>query len=383
MLHARRDKAGGTFIDHWTDESWFASVGVRGQRSLEVFGADHEVYAGVRLHREWLPDWQIDSTPVAGGGTTRIQDASFHLNSVALHVDDTFEPPGGPDRHRGGAGWNGCPRPRVGTRSSASPTRTSSSPCCPRPVWPGNSPRTGAAFANWGEGFRAPQFWGYAFAAEPQDALEFERGSSAELGLRHVVGGGVELQTAIWQVDFDDYLVFDSGFYENIGAIRSRGVDFTGQWDASQVVPVLSGVSLYATLTLQDSELRSGPHAGNQTPYAWDLQAAWRAHWEPGGGWLLSLGGVHVGESYSDAANTVADSADGSVGLNEGWTIWDARVGREFWLGDHALLELAGGVTNLFDRDWEVHSRGGFFGPGLVAGMPRQTYVTLLLDLRW
>ena len=381
-LYARRPSASGDVLQDWTDESWFASLGVRGQQPMELFGMRHEIYAGLRLHREWLPDWEIDSTPAAGGATTRIQDAAFRLNSVAVHVDDTFEPI---DKLTvtAGARVEWVPATSGSDEVTGFSYEDDFLAVLPAAGLAWEFADDWAAFANWGEGFRAPQFWGYGFAANPMDALDFERGSSSELGLRHVVGGGLELQTAVWQVDFDDYLVFDTGFYENVGAIRSRGIDVTGTWSAGEVTRVLEGVTLYATVTLQDSELRSGPDAGNETPYAWDLQAAWRATWEPGAGWAMSLGGVHVGESYSDTANTVADSGNGTIGLNEGWTIWDARVGREFSLGERAVLELAAGVTNLFDQDWEVHSRGGFFGPGLVAGMPRQSYVALLLDLGW
>lgn len=44
-------------------------------------------------------------------------------------------------------------------------------------------------------------------------------------------------------------------------------------------------------------------------------------------------------------------------------------------------LELAVGASNLFDEDWYVHSRGGFFGPGLAAGPPRQTYGSLGVNM--
>ncbi len=48
-----------------------------------------------------------------------------------------------------------------------------------------------------------------------------------------------------------------------------------------------------------------------------------------------------------------------------------------------AGVTLACGATNLFDTEWEVHSRGGFFGGGLVAGAPRQVYVMVEFQLDW
>ena len=44
-------------------------------------------------------------------------------------------------------------------------------------------------------------------------------------------------------------------------------------------------------------------------------------------------------------------------------------------------IEAAVGATNLFDEDWHVHSRGGFFGGGKVAGPPCQIYASFDVTL--
>lgn len=62
-------------------------------------------------------------------------------------------------------------------------------------------------------------------------------------------------------------------------------------------------------------------------------------------------------------------------------TLWDAQISREGRLGERAHARIAFGATNVFDEDWEVHSRGGFFGGGKVAGPPRQIYMSLQLSL--
>jgi hypothetical protein len=41
------------------------------------------------------------------------------------------------------------------------------------------------------------------------------------------------------------------------------------------------------------------------------------------------------------------------------------------------------GATNLFDKEWFVHSRGGFFGGGLVAGAPFQAYASFSVIVNW
>ena len=136
-------------------------------------------------------------------------------------------------------------------------------------------------------------------------------------------------------------------------------------------------------MTFQDAELESGPNAGNDVPYAWDTKAAWRARYEPAEDWVASLGGTYVGSSFSDDLNTVAQNATGNIGENPSRTLWDAQLAYVAHLGDHATLRLSVGATNLLDDDWFVHSRGGFFGGGIVAGPPRQVYGAFDLTLAW
>lgn len=73
-------------------------------------------------------------------------------------------------------------------------------------------------------------------------------------------------------------------------------------------------------------------------------------------GTYLSIGGVHLGESFSDEANSTIASADGRIGVNQAVTLWDGQVAHDFFLNDNISLQVAVGATNLFDKDWEVHS---------------------------
>ena len=90
-----------------------------------------------------------------------------------------------------------------------------------------------------------------------------------------------------------------------------------------------------------------------------------------------------MGDSFSAAATPAADNgtANGSIGLNPSRTVWDAQVSKEGQWGTRAHVRLALGATNVFDDEWFVHSRGGFFGAGKVAGPPQQVYVSLQVGL--
>ena len=381
-LFARRDKLAGTFLDEWNDTTTFASAGVRAQHRVDAPGGEHVLFAGAKLHHERLPDYQIDSTPVLGGPATRTTDSSFRASTLSFHLDDTFQPTRNLLFTAGvRAEWV----PSVDGSDSVSGFTYEDEffDLLPAAGASWTFADGWALFANYGEGFRAPQFWGFAFAASPMDALDFESGRNLEVGVRHESDSGWSGSVAAWQLDFDEYLVFDTGFYENAGAIRSKGLDFEAAWDLGTQASWLDGFSLRASATLQDATLEEGAFAGNEVPYAWGAKAAWRVVYEAQAGWEASLGGAHVGPSYSDAANTAAESADGRIGRNASWTIWDARIAQSVPVGGQGALEIAVGATNLFDAEWEVHSRGGFFGPGLVAGSPRQSYVSLLFVLDW
>jgi Fe(3+) dicitrate transport protein len=382
-LRAQRPHFGAAAtISDWDDESFFGAVGLRGQMTTEMLGMEHELYYGVRYHRDWIPSWKLRSEPYPGGASTLTQDAEFSVDTFSLHLDDTFRPtdellvnlgarlewiPGTSGEDRVG-GWEFEDEfldvlPAIGASYTLSDD------------W--------ALFGNYAEGFRAPQVWGYAYTTKPKDALEFEKGRSMELGTRWTGAAGLSGSLTGWRVDYDDFGVFYSGFYENLGQITATGADVVVEWDAGAVTTSLDGFSMLTSFTVQDSELGSGPDAGNETPYAWEHKAAWMARYETESGWYAALGGTYVGDSFSDEANTTQVNPDGNLGLNPSRTIWDGRVAKLTQLDDQVELELALGATNLADESWHVHSRGGFFGGGQVAGPPRQFYFSAALSVRW
>ena len=381
-LYARRAKVAGTFFDDWNDTTTSASAGVRAQASVDGPGGEHQWFAGARVHHERLPDYQVNSTPVAGGTTARITDSSFRLSALSLHVDDSFRPT---EDILLTAGVRAEWIPKVEGSDTVSSLNYEDEFFALLPAFGASwvIADEWAIFANYGEGFRAPQFWGFAYATDPTDALDFEKGSNLEVGLRRESDDGWSGSVAAWQLNFDDYLVFDTGFYENVGAIKSKGMDLALRYELEDAADFLAGFSLQATATAQDSTLEEGPFRGNEVPYAWGLKSAWRLVYEDSTGWEASLGGTHVGSSYSDEANTAAENAGGNLGRNASWTVWDARIMQDFPLGPQASIQVAVGATNLFDTEWEVHSRGGFFGPGLVAGAPRQSYLSLMFVFDW
>ena len=381
-LRAQRPHFGSpTTISDWDDESFSTAVGVRASQEVEMLGSVHTFYGGVRYQREWIPSWKLRTEPFPGGPGRLDQDAEYRLETFSVHLDDTFEP-------------LEKLTVQAGVRAEWIPTAEGDDQISGfsfdqdfATVLPGIGAsyllsEQLAVFGNIFEGFRAPQVWGFAFTS-PGDELVFEEGTTMELGTRMRDTAGLSGTITAWRTEYDDFGVFFTGFYENLGRIVAHGVDLVADWELGEALPGLDGVALSASVTLQDSELRSGPNAGNETPYAWEEKAAWRVRYATHDAWHISIGGTYVGDSFSDEENTVAENPEGTLGRNPSWVLWDAQIAKSFSLGEQAELDLAVGATNLFDREWAVHSRGGFFGGGKVAGPPRQAYVSANLVVWW
>lgn len=366
------------------DDAYSAALGVRGGATLHGLGMDHDLYWGARVSQEWIPNRETRTQPFPSGASTLVGDLDYELTAVAVHIDDTFRPV---------EDWTVV----AGARAEWIPIfdgqdhiTGESEEQDAAALLPGLSTSykfsdSFAAFANYQQSFRAPQAFGLDTSiANPNQSLDFESGASGEVGLRAKSAWGLGGSLAAWRVDFEDALFFDlNGLYENIGDIRSEGLDLTVDLECGAVAPALDGLSLQGSITWQDSELERAANPafdGNETPYAWEEKAAWSAQYRAGK-WSFALGGVYVGDSFSDEANTVPENANGNLGRNLSRTVWDGQIRRELAIGERAVGSFAIGATNLFDKEWAVHSRGGFFGGGKVAGPPRQLYFGLQLSL--
>lgn len=79
-------------------------------------------------------------------------------------------------------------------------------------------------------------------------------------------------------------------------------------------------------------------------------------------GFLLTAQVSSVGETFSDANNTVAASANGNTGLIPSYTVTDLTATYKFSKG----LNLKAGVNNLFGERYFTRRAGGYPGPGAL-----------------
>lgn len=185
--------------------------------------------------------------------------------------------------------------------------------------------------------------------------LDAERAWTHEGGLRwRGAGGGRADLTAFWMAYANQVTppseagVRSDAEVVNGAPTRHRGVEAelalargdrgAGAW----VEPRLAGALL-------DARVRGGPFAGNTVPWAPPWTATAGLAGGPPGPVGLWVGLFHRGPFFVDLANTVAPSADGTLGRVPAWTTVDAALQAEARVGA-ARLRAELRVRNLPDR---------------------------------
>jgi len=89
---------------------------------------------------------------------------------------------------------------------------------------------------------------------------------------------------------------------------------------------------------------------------------------------LLLTGQVsHVGETFSDANNTVVPSANGQAGLIPSYTVTDLTATYKFT----NAINIKAGVNNLTDKTYFTRRAGGYPGPGALPADGRTFFVSI------
>lgn len=90
-------------------------------------------------------------------------------------------------------------------------------------------------------------------------------------------------------------------------------------------------------------------------------------------GFLLTAQISSVGETFSDANNTVAASANGNTGLIPSYSVTDLTATYKFKKG----LNLKAGINNLFDERYFTRRAGGYPGPGALPADGRTFFISV------
>lgn len=253
--------------------------------------------------------------------------------------------------------------------------------------------KTTEFYANWAQAYRPIQFAN--LQAPPttdvvDPALKDAKGYNIDLGYR----GRVQ-----------NYLQFDvSGFYlqynnrvgtvtvvnpvgttpasyrliTNVGASTSKGfegyIEFNPvrAFSQSQDTDLILFGSYSYTDARYSSDHKEAATKGNKLENA--PMNIFRGGISAGYKTVLLTGQLsYVGETYSDANNTVAPSANGNTGLIPSYTVVDLTATYKF----SKALNIKAGVNNLTDERYFTRRAGGYPGPGALPADGRTFFVSV------
>lgn len=168
-----------------------------------------------------------------------------------------------------------------------------------------------------------------------------------EAGGRYQMTPNLLTSATLFRIDFEDQIQFnrDTSRFENLGETRHQGVEVQADWK------VTKHTGLRLAYTYLDTEQLTGDNRSN------DLPNAPRHHLSLSGDyryrqWDFSLTGLYVSDSFSDAANTEQETADGSAGKLPSYALFNARIGRDIKLSGGNQLNLSLAANNLLDKDY-------------------------------
>ncbi len=243
-----------------------------------------------------------------------------------------------------------------------------------------------AVFASYSEGFGTPLYTTMDPSSSSYNPnLKPENATNKELGVRTREIPWLEASATAFRQDYDHKIQLannPSGIaqYFNAQSAHVVGVEIAASCDLGKVDERLTGVSVYANCTRQDSVIDHGSSApgsgddlaGNLAPNAPRVLVNAGAAYRHKSGLWARVGVNHTGGYFSDAANSDPPSADAVNGFVPAFTIWDAAVG---WneRADGTGFSASIGCTNVFDdTSWFRRNT-----TGIQPGAPRRFNVNV------
>lgn len=221
--------------------------------------------------------------------------------------------------------------------------------------------------ASFGQGFKAPTLY-QLYSPYGNRSLEAEEADSWDAGIEQRLADGRLRVSAIWfqrrttnQIDYfsctggaDPLCVVDGvarfGYYANVAAADTKGVELFGQAD-------LGRLTIDANYTWTDAENRSpGSNVGRNLTRRPKHQAdiAWTYTWTAGPSATAQV--RYVGESFDNASNSNRISGYTLLDLRGAWPVGER-------------VELYGRIENLLDEEYETIRNYGALGRGVYAGV--------------
>ncbi|MBN9409019.1 MAG: TonB-dependent receptor [Burkholderiales bacterium] len=199
-----------------------------------------------------------------------------------------------------------------------------------------------SAWARVGKSFRLATVDEFSYV-NAGDVLAPQTSRDVEAGVRWSQAA-VKLDARLYRSSLDNELGYDPagnfGFGANVNydPTRRQGLELDGSWAAA------SGLTLRANLAWREATFRSGPYAGNDVPLVPRRTVSLRADWIPAAGHRVTGGVTWAASQYARIENQCRMPSYATA---------DVRYAYQ-WNN----VELALGVSNLFDRDYYAMAFG-------------------------
>jgi Fe(3+) dicitrate transport protein len=368
------------FVKYGVEPRWIGEY--------RLFGRTHEAHVGARYHREKMIDERnnratLHADPVTRDRDVREVDAFAGFGNTTLHVTDRLAVTPGlrveayqVARHVDVAA--GAPVDVDGESDHVEPIPGLGL------TWQAN--RSTTLFAGVHRGFSPPRT-AQAISSTGQDLeLEPERSWNYEVGARGRCAPWLAWEATAFLMDFENQVVpanqsggastadTNAGETEHLGFELAVGVELF-QALRRRPGPWCSRLWLDAAYTYVDTEnvTPNGTFRGNELPYAPHHSGHVGLRWETPAGWQVGTHLAYVGEQWTDQANTLPESNDGTRGQIDDHWLLDATVR---YRPPGSRLTFTAAVNNLLDERY-VASRAP---EGIFPGAPATFYGGLEVD---
>jgi Fe(3+) dicitrate transport protein len=225
-------------------------------------------------------------------------------------------------------------------------------------------------FTNYTTSFGPVQF-AELNAQSAANPLRPELARSGEIGARWT-DARLHAEITAFQIRFDNQIQSVAGvtppLFQNIGATKHDGFEMAVDYNFQD--GPLAGLNLFANYSFTRAVQESGTTAGRDLPfYSRNTDTLGMRY--AIGAWSWNVDSTAQSAQFSDNANTVAETADASVGRVPGFRLWNAQANWK-WPGAKTI-DVRFGVNNLSDRRY--YTRNVDPDHGRMVGPPRTTYV--------
>lgn len=245
-------------------------------------------------------------------------------------------------------------------------------------------------YANYTQAYRPIQFAN--LQAPPttnvvDPDLKDSRGYNIDLGYRGHAGRSLQFDISGYYLQYNNRVgtvVVNSTspsytLVTNVGASTSKGFEGYAEWNVANTLRTKTSgthLSIFGSYSYLDarysSDHKDANTKGKKVENAPDhiFRGGFSAGYRP---FLLTLQLSYVGETFSDAGNTVVPTANGNNGLIPAYQVMDITASYKI----SRQLNLKAGINNLLNEKYFTRRAGGYPGPGLLPGDGRTAFLSI------